>query len=368
MNAYKFNLEEGAKNLLHNCGEVTNNCAILIITEEAGLGYYDEKTIESVAKVARGHCRKVEVLPIKFNPVVTEPDESLLAKMAEFDRVIFFARLGDQLRFRPIMTGAYAIMSYALDGDMLGSDFGQADYKAFEQLKHIVNDALSNAQEIHVTCPEGTDFKGPGAKFSAGEGETTVKRFPVSVFTPIPPVGFSGKIAQVGFLCSTGSQVYEPPACEIKDKVFVHFDNHQITRFEGSEEDVKSVDAHYDHVSQLFSLERNYINSWHAGINPGCAYMQPANVDFDRWGNGAFSSPRVLHFHTCGVDAPGEISINIIDPTVRIDGVAVWEDGRLYPERMAGGKALLESAPQLAAMFAQPLKEVGLGPSGRLEY
>ncbi len=368
MSAYPFNMDEGARNLLVSCGEVTADTSVLIITEAAVVGYYDEQAIESVAKVARTLCENVEVLPVKFNPVVTDPDEALSAKMVEFDRVVFFARLGDQLRFRPSMNRGYSIMSYALDGCMLGSDFGQADYRAFEQLKDLVNHAFSNAREIHVTCPEGTDFKGPGVNFPGASGETTVKRFPLSVFSPIPPVGFSGKVAQLGFLAATGSQIYEPPACEIKEKVYMHFDNHRILRFEGSQSDVRAVEAHYAHVAKLFDLEPNHIHSWHAGIHPGCAYTQSANVNFDRWGNGAFGNPRILHIHTCGTHAPGEISLNVIDPTVRIDGVPVWENGQLHPERIEGGKELLADDSRLADLFLRPASEVGLGPSGKLEY
>ncbi len=119
MSAYAFNIDEGARNLLVNCGEVTAESSVLIITE-AELGFYDTSSMEAVERVAKKLCYKVEVLPVKFNPIVTDPDESLLAKMAEFDRVVFFSRLGDQLRFRPSMQGAYSIMSYALDGNMLG--------------------------------------------------------------------------------------------------------------------------------------------------------------------------------------------------------------------------------------------------------
>lgn len=359
---------KGAENLLLNCGKVTDETKVLIITEPSEEFYYDDRVVHAVTEVADRLCQKVEVLKLPFNPVVTDPSPELSAKMAEFDRVIFLARLGDQLRFRPSVKGTFSIMSYALDGEMLESPFGQADYRAFEKLKILINEALANAQEIHVTCAQGTDFKGPGANFPAEVGETTIKRYPLSVFSPIPPEGFSGKVAQVGFLVGTGSQVYEPPACEIKDKVFVHFDQHKITKFDGSEEDVTAVEKHYDHVANLFNLERNHIHSWHAGIHPGCNYTKEANFYFGRWSNGAFGNPRLLHFHTCGTHAPGEISLNVIDPTIKLDGVAVWEDGILHPERIKGGQELLDSDPYIAELFANPATNVGLGSSGKLEF
>ena len=54
-----------------------------------------------------------------------------------------------------------------------------------------------------------------------------------------------------------------------------------------------------------------------------------------RWAQTVFANPRVLHFHTCGTGPPGEICWMVIDPTVTIDGVALWENGRLHPDRFA---------------------------------
>jgi hypothetical protein len=358
----------GAKNLILNCAEMTTGMSLLIIHEEFELGYYGRGIVEDVEKTARELNLVVECLEVPFNPVVTDPGPELSATMNRFDRVLFLARLGDQIRFRPSGGENYSIMSYALDQDMLGSRFGIADYNAFVTLKDLTNDALSNAQEIHVTCPAGTDFRGPGAVFPKENAETTVKRFPLSVFTPVPNEGFSGRVAQRGFLCGTGSQVYDPPACEIKDTLFIHFEDNRIIRFEGSDADVASAERHYHHVANLFDLDWNWIHSWHAGIHPGCAYTQPASQYIDRWANGAFGNPRILHFHTCGRYPPGEICWNILDPTVTLDGVPVWEKGRLHPDRISGGRELLDNDPFLHDLFAAPSQECGLGPSGGLEY
>ena len=361
-------IDNGAKNLLINCAEMAPGMRLLIIQEPSKHQYYDHKIGGNVARIARTLGVQVEVLEVPFNPLVTDPDAALSAKMADADRVMFFARLGDQLRFRASPKNSYAVMSYALDADMLASSFGQVDYRAFVELKRIVNQAFSNADEVHVTCPIGTDFRGPGARFGEDDGDTTVKRFPLSVFAPIPSEGYSGRVAQVGFLASTGSQTYEPPACEIEKTLFVEISDSRITGFEGSKRDVDAARAHYDHVASLFDLDRDYVHSWHAGIHPGCAYTKPANFYYDRWSNGAFGNPRILHLHTCGRNPPGEISLNIIDPTVRIDGVAAWDAGRLHPERIAGGKELLGAYEDLADLFANPVRQCGIGPSGRLEY
>jgi hypothetical protein len=144
----------------------------------------------------------------------------------------------------------------------------------------------------------------------------------------------------------------------------VQFDGHRITGFSG--QDAQAAQAHYARVAAMLNLDAGFIHSWHAGIHPGCGYPREAAEDPARWGCGAFGNPRVLHFHSCGAEPPGEISLNVIDPTIALDGVPVWQDGRLHPERVAGGAQVLATYPCLAAAFAAPARSVGLSASGRL--
>lgn len=65
-------------------------------------------------------------------------------------------------------------------------------------------------------------------------------------------------------------------------------------------------------------------------------------------------------FHTCGSGPHGEICWMIIDPMVTIDGVALWENGRLHPERFASSQQVLAQFPTLAAAFAAPAGPVDL--------
>ena len=169
----------------------------------------------------------------------------------------------------------------------------------------MVNMAVFQGSEIRVTCPAGTDFGGAIATMPMSVLDTTLKRFPVSVFAPIPGEGFSGRIAQNGFLTGTGSQYYTPWSCELKETVFVNFENTRITGFEGSVDDVAAAKAHYEFVCNKYGIDTYYLHSWHAGIHPGCEFKKPAGDDFERWSGGAFGNPRILHFHTCGAYPPG---------------------------------------------------------------
>ena len=68
----------------------------------------------------------------------------------------------------------------------------------------------------------------------------------------------------------------------------------------------------------------------------------------------------MLHIHTCGAYAPGEISWNMIDPMIVVDGVAVWKGGVLHPEAVPGGREILLRYPSAKDLFDAPGTNIGL--------
>lgn len=362
--AVAADLRAGILNMLRGCASLGPGQTLLILTEPSGSGHYDPGLAEAITEVGQsiGLLVREHVLP--HCPDASPPSEANMRAIASADCALFLTRRGDQLRFHPMLAQSAPVMCYALDRKMLASHFGRADHSAFVELLACLNAALSQAKHIRVTCPLGTEFDGPGARFPTTGGEVSVRRFPLSVFSPVPADGYRGTIAIAGFLTGTGKSRYAPYDLPLADILEVRFDGTQITGFAGA--DAQAARAHYDHVGMRLGTEARFVHSWHAGIHPGCAYHMQAGANVERWGSGAFGNPRVLHFHTCGTVAPGEISLNVIDPTIRLDGVAVWEDGRLHPERVAGGTELLARYPGLAELFAEPETEIGLAPSGRL--
>ncbi|MDO9524310.1 MAG: hypothetical protein Q7J57_02025 [Gemmobacter sp.] len=358
------NLSLGARNLLQNCADLRAGDHLLVLSEDPETGFYDPSLGEVIVRAAQAMGARATVHAVPFAPVLRDLPDDLGPALAAADRVLFLARMGDQLRFSPALADLHPVVSYALDADMLGSDFGCAHHHAFQALRDCLNNALSVARHIHVTCPLGTDFEGPGANFPAYAGEVTVRRFPLSVFAPVPAAPYRGKIAQAGFLTGTGSTYYAPYSAVLGNVLEIHFDQGRITRFDGPDRDLAL--AHYTRVAQGLGIDRDNVHSWHAGIHPGCGYRDQAGADLARWSGGAFGNPRLLHFHTCGEYAPGEISLNVVDPTVRLDGIAVWDNGRLHPERVPGGAEILARYPCAAKVFANPSQDIGLTPTGRL--
>lgn len=361
-------LAAGVRNLLINCAGCQVGQRVLVIHETEQDGYYDPELVTEFSKCATDLGFAVELFGVPLNKAAIGLDAGLVAKIETVDCAVFLARLGDQVRFHSKACNTTQVMSYALDRDMLGSSFGVTNYQALVRLKTEIDRAVARARDIHVTCSAGTDYRGAAVGFDPLSGDTTLKRFPMSVFTPVPAKGFSGRIAQVGFLTGTGSNFYTPWSCEVKDTLFVNIEGSRIVGFEGTETDVAAVTAHYEFVGNLYGIETYGVHSWHAGIHPGLCYEQEAARHFERWSGCAFGNPRILHLHTCGGYPPGEISLNVLDPTVCLDGVAVWERGRLMPDRLQGGPEVFDEFPELRLLFEQPQTAVGQAPCGRLAY
>jgi len=357
-------LQFGIANMLSNCAGLRSGQSLLILTEGDDAAHYDPMLAPAVAATARDMGLVVTVQELPFSPEAAAPPPAIMQALRTVDGAVFLSRRGDQLRFDAVLAESAPVICYALDRGMMASGFGKADHRGFLALLACLNRALAAARHVQVTCPLGTDFQGPGARFPATAGEVAVRRFPLSVFSPVPATDYAGTVAVAGFLTGTGKSYYHPYDLPLDDVLKVSFRGNRITGFAGADADRAA--AHYQSVAATLGEDAGFVHSWHAGMHPGCAYDQLAADNVARWGGAAFGNPRVLHFHTCGAQPPGEISLNVIDPTIRLDGVAVWQDGRLFPDRIAGGAEILARFPCVASVFANPAQAVGLAPCGRL--
>ncbi len=359
-------IRAGIENLLLNCGGLSRGDHLLVLRECPSQDYYCAEIADAVVRYAQNLGIQAQLQIAPFDPLGTELPRKMIEDMKAADRTLFLSRSGDQIRFSSDMSDVRPIMSYALDTASLASGFGWAHYQGFVDLKNAVNDLLAQARDIHVTCPLGTDFRGPGAAFSETKTDVSVDRFPMLVFAPVPVAGFSGVVMQQGFLVGTGSRFYEPYGVTLQEPIAVHFENAILKDITGRPEDVAVANAQYRHVSEMFGLDPFTMHSWHAGIHPGCAYEGRASENFQRWSGSAFGNPRLLHFHTCGDYAPGEISLNVLDPTIMVDGVAVWSSGRLDPAKVPSGAEIIDNYPCIRAVFETPRQEVGQSADGQL--
>lgn len=350
----------GATNLLRDCAQAEPGERVLIAHESADLGYYGACALPCVAEAARDLGLRVRTHDVGFCPQAPRIDAALARAIEQADIVVFLARLGDQLRFSEMPSGKRIVVCYALDAESLGTPFGTVPHAAMTALKGRIGAALRAARQVRITCAAGTDVRGVPTLPDGTGSDTTLRRFPLSVFQPVPAATFSGRVALCGFLTGTGSLYYAPYTVTTHAPLHAVFERGRLTGFDGTPQDVRAAERHYDSVATRFGIERDMVHSWHAGIHPGCAFADTAQGNYERWSGSAFGNPRLLHFHTCGAYAPGEISWNVLDPTIEIDGVAVWDAGVLHPERLAGGAALLDAWPGLASVCDAPDRRVGL--------
>lgn len=352
----------GARNLLLNCADAEPGERLLIAYESPDYGYFDADAVPCVTAAARELGLAVDTVDVGFNPDNPHLPDHLLHRFEAADIVLFLARLGDQLRFSDMPQGKKIIVSFALNRELFGSGFANGHHAAFLKIKDAINAVLDGAENVRLTCPAGTDISGRPEMNLKADGDTSILRFPMSVFTPVPAHTFSGRAALAGFLTGTGSRYYDDYNVEFGGQVYALMENGRLTGFEGGTDDVARANAHYDRVSSMFGIDRNFIHSWHAGIHPGCGFPWDMRENYEKWGGAAFGNPRILHFHTCGAYAPGEISWNIIDPTIVIDGVTYWDRGVFHAERLPGGAELLAEYPCAAALFANPARDIGFRP------
>ncbi len=354
--------ENGALNLLRNCAHAVPGDRLLIVSEPPEFGYFDADSVGVVTRAAQMLGLEVDTVDVGFNPGNPHLSPELLARFKAANIVLFLARLGDQLRFSDMPQGKTIVVSFALTRELFGSGFANAHHAAFLSLKSTVNGALDRAGKVRITCPLGTEITGTPEMNLNRDGDTSVLRFPMSVFTPVPAHSFSGRVAMT-FLTGTGSRYYSDYTLEFDAPVFAVMENGRLVRFEGGAADVSRANAHYDRVAGLYGIDRNFVHSWHAGIHPGCGYPWDMRQNWERWGGAAFGNPRILHFHTCGSYAPGEISWNVFDPTIELDGIRLWDGGTFFANRLQGGPAILDRYACAAALFADPDRDIGLRPA-----
>ena len=349
----------GAHNLLGNCGGAVSGERLLLCYETPHLKYYDQDIVDDIHSCALEMGLVVTLYELDFDPYIARLPPGLDHAMDESDLTIFLARAADQMRFSSFKMDKRTIISYALSGDSLASTFGSVNYAAMVSLKNVIDDVIFSAELLEISCPAGTAFNGSVRGPSNG-CDANLLRFPMLVNTPAPADNFSGICALPGFLVGTGSKYYTPYGITFADQLLVHFQGNKLLSFEGSKADEQKADAHLDFISEKFSIERNFVHSWHLGIHPGCYFDKRATKNFESWSGSAFGNPRILHMHTCGAYAPGEICWNVVDPTVKADGINLWENGVLHPERAPGGADLLEEYADLKKIFENPDRRIGV--------
>lgn len=371
----RHNPEAGARNLLQQCLNVKPGESLIILNEDPAEDFYDAEAPAVVRRVAEGMGLKVTARQVPFASDASKIDDETWDAVCANDHAIFFARLGDQFRLlRKQAQRTKAVIVYALDVDMLGSAYGQASNKGFVALKRLVDQALGEANHVRVTCPLGTDISGvfeanrpsaTGIDPSQSERASVstgfrIQEFPVPVAKALDARPFAGTVALAHCLAGTGNRYYTPFGTHISGILHARLEDGRMYGLEGPQDDVRRVSDYIESVGRTFDFDPWLAQTWHAGLHPGCDYRRDAIENLERWTTGPFANPRAFHFHMGGEEPPGEINWHIIDHTLEVDGIKLWEEGRLFPERIPSGAELLDQYSDIQAVFENPRREIGL--------
>jgi hypothetical protein len=351
--------DAATENLLRNCAGLAAGNSLLVVHENPELGWYDNAVAEIVIDAAKRLA--IDTRSLEVGAPQNQRDNVVLKAMQQHDCTLFLSRIGDQDRFAAPLPGKKIVMCYIRSVEMLASSFATVSYQATRDMKKTLDKLLNQAQQIEIRCPLGTHCSlSIEPRESTEDFDVTLLRFPLGVVTPVDARKLTGQVALAGYLTPTGSQVYHPASLALDDTAFAKLEAGRIVEFEGDPKIVDKINRHYRQVAEQFSIEANIVHSWHVGMHPGLSYRQRAADDPDRWSNTVFNHPRILHFHTCGNYAPGEICWIVKDQTILLDGKPLWENGVLQVQEFEDTCDCLEQWPQLEALYAQPSGPIGI--------
>jgi hypothetical protein len=358
-------LQAGIDNLLFNCIEANAGESLVIIREQGGGDYYSATLADVIAAHGRNRALDVMIIDTPFIEDASEFPTDISRTMDAVDHTLFLARIGDQARFTDLGGAGTKTVCYALDEQSFASAFCSADYRFFLSLKSLVNSAIFGEKRIIITCALGTSLVGtsPPDPGDDGIGDVSLRRFPMTVFRPVPANTFSGRLALSKWLSPTGSRYYQPDSVLIDGVVIALIEKGRIVGFEGDAREVRKIRTHYNFVAEKYDIDGDILHSWHAGIHPQNGYAGLATDNLARWSGSAFGNPRYLHFHTCGNYAPGEICASVFDPSISVDGVKMWRNGTLDFADAPEVRTLQAKYPGMRELFEQPVLEYGLGES-----
>lgn len=346
-------LQAGARNLLVSCAGLSAGDHVLIVAEDPALGWYDDNASKALADTAKSLDISAEI--VRCGAPRNTKDGDVFAAVEAAQNVVFMARIGDQDRFDAVLPGRTRTMVYARTAPQLASLYGCTPHSSMKRLKWAVDAVMGSGEAITVTCPLGTKLTGtPPAAGPTAPADTAVQRFPMGVPAPTLASAFSGEVVLAHYLTPTGSRVYEPASCVLSAPVVAEVAGGRLINLRGAAEVIDAVRAHYRHVAGLFGIDADAVHSFHAGIHPGVDFAGRIDDDPDHWSNTVFTHPRFLHVHTCGAYAPGEICWMVLDPTVTVGDLMLWDGGRFNFDGLAARDPGLADEPGLKTLFGAP--------------
>ncbi len=346
---------ESADNLLLNCAALKPGQTVLVINEKAV--WAERAAIEFIEARARQLGAKVQSV---WTGRPAGPDSipaELSAAITAADITIFNHMMGAMLRFRPLAGSGIRVLNYATTGALLASDFCRVPYGVWMRASALIAKELNAARRWRITCPLGSDIAGavPEAERVPAAGTNAdgfaLRTFPIGTHPPKSSLAASGRIA-VRWLVSSSLFDIGTQGLRLDDVIRLDIESGRIRHIDGAARTVAQATEFLEAIGKKRGKEGLIVNSWHIGVNPQAFSPWRDSDDLEAWMNLAHNNPRMLHFHAVGEAIPGDISLPLIDPTVEIDGRALWEKGQSMLFEQPSFRALAAEAPAAARAFA----------------
>jgi hypothetical protein len=346
---------DGADNLLLNCAELKPGQSVLVISETAI--WVERAAIDYIEERARALGAKVESVWTgrPAGPDAIAPQLSRAIEAA--DITIFNHMMGAMLRFRPIGGSGIRVLNYATTGALLDSDFSRVPFGLWAKAGGLIAKEMNAARRWRITCPLGSAVEGtvPEAERAQSGGPNpdgfALRTFPIGTHRPTSALAASGRIA-AKWLASSSLFDMGTQGISLGDVIQIDFANGHVTGIHGNPRAVEAARNFLADTGKRRGKDGLMVNSWHIGTNPQAFSPWRDGEDLEAWMNLAHNNPRMLHFHAVGAEIPGEISVPLIDPTVEVDGVTLWERGRSHLLERPAFRALAAEWPRGERAFA----------------
>lgn len=361
MKKYTENFDAGARNLLLNCAQAKPGDRVLLVGEQCDSPYFEPALCNDVAEVAKK-------LGIEANVIMAEPvtgasqfPQAISDAMQQVDFVIFFSRLGDQVRFIDTPGNSKKIMCYTLTRRQMGSAFASTNFSAMKKTHDLLKDKITASKKYKIEAACGTSLSGEIVADNSSISALTdfsLELFPVMIFPPINCQRLYGQLVLKDFLVSSSTRAYDNSVLILKSSVVAIIEDSRIVDFNGDEKEIEKIRNQLERAANITGGDPYRINSWHTGINPYTFYEGDPYANLEHWGTVAYGSPRYTHIHAAGND-PGDISIQLFDASISFDDRLFWDEGRFVFLDEAEVQSLFDDQ-QTDALNSSTIMSIGM--------
>ena len=328
-------LVAGINNLLLRCVRAKTGEKLLLIGE-AGKGTYYESDLCLLVK-EEALKQGIDAKVLYAEPVVdaASVSDQVREEMLLSDAVVFFSRLGDQIRFLPSHGNGKKVMCYTLTKAHLRSPFATVDHQKMTQMLQMLEASIRSASNYQIKTADGTNLTGEIIADGSKETSTAfhVELFPVMIFEPINCFNLTGNLNVSKFITSTSTRAYDDSVLMMETPVNARVEESVITSIDGDRKTVQKIVEHLERAARLSGGDPYVMHSWHTGINPGTFFEGNPFDNLEYWGTVAYGSPRYTHIHATGLN-PGDVAYHLMDATIKFDDETFWEKGHfLFLER-----------------------------------